>query len=138
MVNSYVTTEIANTIKEEQTPLNNLFFSRFNQLLVQRLLRAEVKDRYNVRIDYQNSDDMLALMRMVFVNNSANPYGDICSQVRFMNAQVVNQALPKVVTGLSQYYGYLRDITAPMNPPSNPVNTSSYGEKFGYNNQIGL
>jgi len=127
-----------NSIKQCPTPLNTTFFSDFNQQLVQRGIRQNVYNKYRVKIDQQSPDAIQALMRMVFINNSANGYDDVCAQVKFMNQRVITMATDQIASGVAQYYGYIKDVDAPLNPPSIPANTSLYGVKIGYNNQIGV
>ena len=125
------------TLKQCPTPLNTLYFSSFNVNLVQRAIRENVKKATGVSIDYQNSGDLFALMRVVFITNSGNAYGDTCSQVKTMNEIAIKQATSQVITGLSQYMGYLRDASSTLNLIDLPANTSSAGQGMGQN-KIGL
>jgi len=125
------------TLKQCPTPLNTLYFSAFNVNLVQRAVRANVKKMTGVSIDYQNSGDLFALMRVVFISNSSNPYADTCTQVRQMNEIAIKQATSQVITGLSQYMGYLRDASSTLNLMNLPQNTSSAGTGMG-ENKVGL
>jgi hypothetical protein len=125
------------TLKQCPTPLNTLYFSPFNVTLVNRAVRENVKKMTGVSIDYQNSGDLFALMRVVFISNSSNPYGDTCSQVKNMNEIAIKQATSQVITGLSQYMGYLRDASSTVNLMNLPANTSSAGMGMGQN-KIGL
>ena len=127
-----------NTLKQCPTPLNTLFFSEFNMNLLQRGIRQSFKDQTGVSIDYQNPSDLYSIMRVVFINNSGDHNTNVNEQVKYMNSVVIKTAISQIQTGVSQYMGYIRDIdtlAVPMNPP---VNTSTAGKKFGYNNKIGL
>ena len=119
------------TLRQCPTPLNTLYFSDYNINLLQRAIRQQYKNKHGVAIDYQNSGDLFTLMRVVFVNNSEDPYNNACDQVRCMNAKVIETALGQINTGVSQYMGYLRDAQAPLIPLAQPINTSSYGKKIG-------
>ena len=127
-----------NSISQCPTPLNKTFFCDFNQDVIQRMIRQKIYNQFKVRIDKQSPSDILAIMRVVFLNNSANPYDDILTQVKFMNGRVCDTACKQIETGLAQHYGYLEDISRPIIPPSIPRNTSLHGVKIGYNNQIGF
>ena len=87
-------------------------------------------DTSGIAIDYQKQDDVLALMRMVFINNSSNPYGDLPAQIKLMNDIVIKTAVGQISTGLSQYIGYIKDISTPMVPEARPLNTSVYGQRM--------
>jgi phage-related protein len=73
-------------------------------------------------------------MRVVFINNSVDPYNNVCDQVRNMNSKVVKVAINQINTGVSQYMGYLRDAQAPLLPLAQPINTSTYGKRVGLTN----
>ncbi len=127
-----------NSIKQCQTPLNTLFFSEFNTNILQKAIRQDFKNKTGVSIDYQSTSDLYSIMRVVFINNSGDHNTNVNEQVKYMNSVVIKTAVAQIQTGVSQYMGYIRDIdtlTVPMNPP---VNTSTSGKKFGYNDKIGL
>ena len=127
-----------NTIKQCPTPLNTLYFSEFNQDILQRGIREKFKQMTGIRIDTQNRDDLMTLMRYVFINNSGDHFEGINSQVRAMNTIVINTAVGQIKTGVAQYLAYVKDVDTTAIPLDQPVNTSTYGKKIDYNNQIGL
>jgi 23S rRNA-/tRNA-specific pseudouridylate synthase len=51
---------------------------------------------------------------MVFINNSYDPYGHLPEQVKLMNDTVVKTAVGQIGTGISQYIGYLKEISTPL------------------------
>ena len=129
---------ILTTMKQAETPLNTTFFCRENFGLIQRAIRQVVKDQSGVSIDYQKPEDVLAIMRYVYINNAGNQYLNIEPQVKQMNGVVIHTAVQQINTNLSQFYGYANDLTKPIIPPDIPMNTSLYGDKIGYNDKIGI
>ena len=127
-----------NTLKQCPTPLNTLFFSEFNMNLLQRGIRQSFRDQTGVAIDYQNPGDLYSIMRVVFINNSGDPNANVQEQVKYMNGIVIKTASGQIQTGVSQYMGYVHDIDTLAVPIDRPVNTTTYGKKFGKNEQIGL
>ena len=127
-----------NTIKQCATPLNTLYFSEFNQDLLQRGIREKFKQLTGIKIDYQNSDDLKTLMRYVFINNSGDHYSRVNEQVKYMNSRVIETALGQIQTGVAQYMAYANDIDTISTPIDLPVNTSTTGNKMGANNKIGI
>ncbi len=119
------------SLKQCATPLNQLFFSDYNVNLVQKAIRQTFKNKTGIAIDYQNSGDLFSIMRVVFINNAADPYKNTCDQVRDMNAKVIDVAIAQINTGVSQYIGYIRDAQSPLIPLAQPINTSTYGKKVG-------
>ena len=127
-----------NTLKQCPTPLNTLFFSEFNMNLLQRGIRQSFRDQTGVAIDYQNPSDLYSIMRVIFINNSGDPNANVQEQVRYMNGIVIKTASDQIQTGVSQYMGYVHDIDTLAVPNDRPVNTTTYGKKFGKNEKIGL
>jgi hypothetical protein len=136
---THISGDVLMSLKQTPTPLNTLFFSEYNQSLLQRAIRQVVFKKYAIKIDYQDKADLIALMRTIYTANFANPYGDLCSQVKFMNTLVIEKAVEQISTGLSQYMSYMKHITSPISPPPVPENTSVYGsEAINQSRSIGL
>ena len=78
------------SLQQCETPLNILFFSDFNKNILQRGIRQTFKNRSGIAIDYQNPDDLYAIMRVVFINNSGDHYRKVNEQVKYMNTKVID------------------------------------------------
>ena len=126
------------SIQQCSTPLNTLFVSDFNTKLLQRAIRQSFKDKTGISIDYQNPDDLFAIMRVVFINNSSDHHTRVQAQVKFMNEIVIKTAMAQIQTGVAQYIGYVQDIDTAARPIDRPVNTSTTGKKIPKSNQIGM
>ena len=126
------------SLKQCETPLNTLFFSEFNQNILQRGIRQAFKNKTGIAIDRQNPDDLYSIMRVVFINNSGEHYSRVNEQVRTMNGRVIETSLSQIQTGVSQYMAYVKDIDTISTPLDQPINTSTVGKKIGYNNKIGI
>lgn len=127
-----------NSLKQCQTPLNTLFFSSFNMNLLQRAIRQDFKNKTGVAIDYQNEDDLYAIMRVIFINNSGDHFSRVNEQVKLLNTMVIKTAVSQIQSGVSQYMGYVHDMDRGLEPLDRPVNTSTYGNKMGSNDKIGV
>lgn len=126
------------SIKQCETPLNTLFFSDFNKNLLQRGIRQAFKNKTGIAIDYQNSDDLYGIMRMVFINNAGDHYDRVKEQVKELNTRVIETAMSQIQTGVSQYITYAREIDTVSVPLDQPINTSTTGNKIEFNNKIGI
>ena len=126
------------SLKQCETPLNTLFFSEFNQNLLQRGIRQAFKNKTGIAIDRQNPDDLYGIMRVVFINNSGDHYKAVNEQVRMMNERVIETAIGQIQTGVSQYMAYVQDIDTIATPLAQPINTSTVGMKIDKNNKIGI
>ena len=114
-----------NSLKQCETPLNTLFFSEFNKNLLQRGIRQAFKNKTGIAIDYQNSDDLYGIMRVVFINNSGDHHTNVNEQVKAMNTRVIETAISQIQTGVSQYITYAQDIDTISTPMDRPINTST-------------
>ena len=126
------------SLKQTETPLNTLFFSKFNQDLLQRGIRQVFKNKSGIVIDRQNSDDLYSMMRVVFINNAGDHHVRINEQVRFMNSRVIDAAVSQIQTGVAQYMSYVQDIDTIAVPLAQPINTSTVGKKLPKNMKIGI
>ena len=50
-------------------------------------------------------------------------------QIAGLNKKVTDYCVPQIVSSITQYYGYLKDITTMPTYMTHPVNVSSKGEK---------
>lgn len=114
-------------LRQEVTPLNSIYFSDGNINLLQKAIRQVFLDKSGLKIDYQDRNDLIAIMRQVFINNQQNGYSKVDEQIRFMNGIVIKEAVKQIQTGVSQFYSYVRDLDKPIVPPAIPENTSLYG-----------
>lgn len=126
------------SLKQVETPLNTLFFSEFNQNLLQRGIRQSFKNKTGISIDRQNPNDLYSMMRVVFINNAGDHYARVNEQVKFMNTRVIEAALGQIQTGVSQYMAYVQDIDTISVPLDQPINTSTVGKKIPKNMKIGV
>jgi len=127
-----------NSFSQTPNPLNTTFFSGRNIDVVQRMIRQKVRDSTGYAIDNQSADDLVTIMRTVYLSNFMDGYNNISQQVDLMNNRVVDVCVNQIYTGLSQYIGYVKDINTNPVPLDLPKNESVYGEFLDVNNRIGM
>lgn len=109
-----------------------MFFSEFNMNLIQRTIRQRFKEQTGIAIDYQNDRDIIALMRVAYINNASDPWSTSTQQqVKIMNESVVKTATGQIGSNVNQYISYIRDISTPQQINDLPINTSTYGKSMG-------
>jgi len=126
------------SISQLPTPLNLAFFSGENTNFLQNDIRQNVKTTTGYSIDKQNPDDLITIMRAVFINNSFNGYNDVTDQIKWMNNVVVETCTQQIYTGLSQYIVYVNQINKNPVPLALPSNESTYGEFINLNSRFGM
>ena len=125
-------TSVLRTVQQTETPLGLMFFSEFNMNVIQKMIRQNFRAQTGISIDYQNRGDILTLMRVVYINNSNDPWSmSLGQQVKKMNDVVVSTAIGQIGSNVTQYISYMRDISTPQRINDLPVNTSTYGKSMG-------
>ena len=117
------------SIRQTTTPVNGLFFSEENVDLLQRAIKESVKNKTGFRIDDQSSEDLLIIMRGVYMNNFTDPYTDkACEAVRQLNGVVIEQCVNQIADGILSYVVYTRDASQLAVPLNNSTYESIKGE----------
>ena len=103
----------------DKTPLSNLFFSKINYDALQDGIRYMVykQSRGEYTISSQSKDDLLTVMRSVFLQNSRNLDIDLVQQVKELNGLVLEYCVPRIINEIRMYQTYKEDIQklpAPM------------------------
>ena len=115
----------------EPNALNQTFFSPPNVQIVQNLIRKRVYDESpdkNV-IDPQSTDELLIVMRSMYLTYGRNEPFKIKEQIIELNNRVADWSVPRILSEISMYKTYIRDATTLPVPLSHPVNISSSGTK---------
>jgi hypothetical protein len=113
---------------QQPTAVSQRFFGRQNVDLLQRRLRDEVRKRTGYEIDRQSDEQLLIVMRYVFMQSGRNAGGE--AEVRRLNELVLRETVPQVGSGLAQYLGYLRDASTLPTPIPRGQATSVKGTKI--------
>jgi hypothetical protein len=92
--------------------LKEIFFSDENIKLINKQIILTIWKRTNkkYKIGFQNKDNLIVVMRYVFLENARHLPYDIKGQIRDLNCQGVGEILPNIITNFEQKLGYLRDI----------------------------
>lgn len=141
---------------QELSPLSLLFFSQSNIDEIQKLIRYNIYVASNNKhvIDYQSEIEIVIVMKSMFLRFAQIPAnGDTAEgklftvqEIQRLNELVINEIVPKLISNVEQYTGYLRDSTNPYKIMATPQNTSSKGNKgrsysdvlFGDSNFFGV
>ncbi len=111
----------------QQTEVSARFFSQDNIDRLQGLLRQAVREATGYAIDRQSQEQLLIVMRYVYMQNSLHVGGE--REVRRLNALVLRETVPQVAAGLAQYLDYLRDASTMPVPIARGQATSIKGTK---------
>lgn len=123
--------------------LTFLFFSKRNVDNLQNLIRLLVHRETKVVIDKQSNRELLVVMRSIFEQYSRHPpylepskgteYNRLVvkktvDEVNRLNEIVLNEIVPKVISMVLQFFGYLKDVEG-RRFMDNPENVNIRGER---------
>lgn len=116
----------------EENEISRLFFSATNMDRLQKKIKLEIyensKGKFNLEED-QDPNDLLVTMRYIYLDNCKNLPHSTVRQVKILNNLVVEYVLPDIMTNIKQYYGYVKDISTPLQTPMRPMGTNSSGRR---------
>lgn len=116
---------------QEQTQLNQLYFSKANMKIIQNKIRYQVylnTEKKHI-IDNQSDVELEIVMRSIYLQHSPNLPNQIKEQIKYLNQLVTNWCVEKIIPEIYQYMGYLKEVEYMPVPLEHPVNLSSKGTK---------
>jgi len=121
-------TNMTGTIAKNR--LNELYFSQSNiDFLQDAMIEAIYKLTNGVRIAKQSEDELLIIMRGIYLQFSKNLNTNIDKQVYELNKKVLKYSIKNVHENIKQYQGYIHDITKERDVMEMPQNVDIKGEK---------
>jgi hypothetical protein len=113
------------------TPLNQAYFSPANVQIVQNKLRKEVyeRSRGDFLIDPQSVDELMTVMRAMYLQYGKNQPTNIPGQISELNQLVADWAVPKILAECSMHKTYLKDLQNMPVPLDRPVKLDMTGSK---------
>jgi hypothetical protein len=108
----------------EQGDLENVFFSDENISLINKQLILSVFKKTNgkIKISDQSKENLIIVMRYVFLEHSRHLPFDIAGQIKELNCRVVGEILPNIITNANQRIDYLEEINNPRKMLPLPIN----------------
>ncbi len=117
----------------EKNEITVLFFSNDNMSRIQKRIREEVvkrtKGQYILDED-QDESDLMIVMRAVYLDKCKNLPGQPVRQVKILNEQTIEYIVPDLISNIKQYFGYIKDINAPLKPMMRPMNVNNAGRRL--------
>ena len=117
----------ANTGNWYDTKLSDVFFSGENIQMLQNGIQGGVYQRSNgnISVGEQSCDELMTIMRSIFLQYSENRERNISEQVKALNDQVLAYAVPQVLSEAEAYIKYRRDVSTLVVPIDLPVQSNT-------------
>jgi hypothetical protein len=118
--------------RSSTSALMNEFFSDVNIKRLQKMIRNEVHKRsfgrFKLSVD-QDKQDLLVAMERIYKEHGRNLPTQIIRQTKILNKKLIDDIIPEILTTIKQYYGYIKDISTPIEPIARPMNVNNAGRQ---------
>lgn len=121
-----------------ENPVSELFFSKHNINILQNGIRYSVFKKTSdlTVIDNQSENELLIIMRSIYLQYCKHKPYNIIQQVKDLNTKVLDFAIPRVLVELNQYVNYKKDASSLPIPLEHSTNVSSKGTKILYSREF--
>lgn len=110
--------------------LSKLYFCQSNiDLLQESIIEGVFKVTNGIKISRQSEDELLIIMRSIYLQHSKNQHNNIQCQIHELNKLVLDYCIPNIHSSIKQYNGYINDITKDHTVMDKPQSVSIKGEK---------
>lgn len=114
----------------KSTKLSDVFYSQSNiDFLQNSMIDGVFKLSNGVKIDKQSEDELLIIMRSIFLQHSKNLNINIQEQIQVLNGLVLDYCIPNINGNIKQYNGYINDITKEQDVMEMPQFVDTKGDK---------
>jgi hypothetical protein len=119
----------------EGTPVQYLFFSKVNISHLQKLMKYHVYLQSGKRhvINTQDSNQLIIVMKSIYLQNGQNSPNNIKQQVKRLNAFVLEYAVPNILLNIEQHKVYKKNVSSLPKPMELPKYISSAGTRTNPN-----
>ena len=122
----------------EKNLLSDIYFSEKNTKLIQTKIKKNILDKYNYKISDQSKEELLIIMRSIYMDNSTNNYktkNDLKKEIQRLNTLIIDYCTNNIINNIKEYTSYLDKIDNPLNiiqinPLDRPCNTNCKGDKI--------
>ncbi len=119
----------------DETLEQKYFFSRQNINNLQNLIKYHVYHQSGKKhiISNQDVDQLLIIMKSIYLQHSSNYNPDLVKQVKRLNAFVIDYAVPNILSNIEMNRQYKKDVTRLPKPIELPKYISSAGTRTNPN-----
>ena len=122
--------EAINKIQTD-SPLSMAYFSKQNITIIQNAIRYQVwiQSSNKHMISNQSEIELQLVMRSIYLQYSRNLPTQIREQISSLNNRVIEYCVPIILSNLTQYQQYRKDVSQLPVPQEHPQQVSSAGSK---------
>jgi|SaaInlV_200m_DNA_3_1039701.scaffolds.fasta_scaffold74003_1 hypothetical protein len=103
------------------------FFSDQNMDIIQKQTILTIFREVGWKVPYQRKTSITIVMKYIYNFYARNLPYKITEQIRDLNSKVVAEIVPRMITQIEQYLGYIRDSNRPLQCLERPINPTIKG-----------
>jgi hypothetical protein len=119
--------------KIERNPVSDMFFSHRNlkhlKYLICRSIYQQSGGVYNPSPEAQSDNELLVVMRSMYLGHARHLPDKISEQVAELNFQIMIDMVPRAISSAQQQLSFIRDSTQQPLPMDRPQHMSSAGTR---------
>lgn len=110
--------------------LSDQYYSQSNiDFLQESIIKGVYKITRGIKICKQSEDELLIIMRSIFLQYAKHLNNDINNQINELNKHVLKYSINNINSNIKQYQGYIKDITKQQDIMDKPKFVNIKGEK---------
>lgn len=115
----------------QESVLSRMFFHPKNVNIIQMRIIKDVFDKTKGKylIEKQSEDDIMVVMRSMFLQHARHLEYDLDKQVDELNFYVIDDVAPGIISEIWAQEGYLKKVFEPREIMEHPINLSSSGTR---------
>lgn len=116
----------------ERSIMSDLFLSEKNINLIQLKIINIVNNEYKYKISKQSKNELIIIMRSIYLNNATNNYvnkKDIKNELNRLDNLVISYCVKNIINNIKSHELYLKKINNDLNPINLPTSTNIKGDK---------
>lgn len=111
---------IRKSLRQPDTPLNSMFFSKENVDALQTAIASRMEEALGVRLDRQSDWELLLIMRRVYLETASNWPDDVAREATRLNGLVMQISTEAISRNVTRYMTYRNKLPQPL-PLPNPA-----------------
>jgi len=119
--------------RKKPSRLMKEFFGDKNIKRIQRKIKKEIykrsHGRFTMDVD-QNIEQLVIVMEDIYENYGNNLNRCIVKQTKKLNNKLIEKVVPDMLNSIKTYYGYIEDISKPIEPIARPINVNTAGRQI--------
>ncbi len=112
--------------------VSNLFLSEKNINLIEIKIINTVYKKYNYKISKQSKNELMIIMRSIFLYNCTNNFSnkeEVKNELNKLNNLVINYSVINIIKNIKSHELYLDKINNNLQPNEIPISTTNKGDK---------